>query len=760
MRLTSSASRLVSVCGMAACVASVLLVPSAQGQTATSTQASGVTSTPAAALVRARADDARVALPLNAAIRYLAIFPHLTSDATISGLDWDAVGTNIDAAKMPAEFVAAFKLVDRSQIDELRRAAAIEHCDFENHFEDGWAMLLPSLGKFRQSVRLLRVDTRRALTEGDTERATENLVAAFRMVHHAVRDPILICSLVGAAMSEYMQKEVQTFINAPGVTLEQRARVADAMRALGDDPFGVRAGIRGEQAISVGWLRYQLRTMDDTRREKLFGELGTLGSLDPQSPEYAILMNLGRDELLAMVDAFEPMYQEASAAWDQPDGEDKLRDIGLKIESGGYGLFARVFAPALNKVYRSGHLSELHLTQMIADLDPRPAKDVATKKIAAKAGDVFVDATRERITKALSAAKPRDLFDEVAPAWAVRPEHRNAAIMYLSSWLSSRDVQTLASCADLDDKGNDPMGEILERDKLPESVRSALPIAPMEGDVLAATRLATCDFQIDFERGYKATIPGLSNMRTAARVLRLQARGALIDLNTEGNAEHAAQNIAGMYRVARDAAGQRTAISSLVAQRVIDLATRETRLFLKTAAATPERAAMLRDAIRELGPDPLRRADVLNTEETMLTRFLLEHAAKADPGASLAQAMIDLGNPPESEIVKAARAATKAELERQSARAASIFASVRQQWATPVAERSGPTPEESVLRADTKSVLSVLLPAFGTFDAKCIKAETALGAITRELDALAARAQPDSGAANDQLGTQRPAREE
>jgi len=313
----------------------------------------------------------------NAAIKYLAVFSQLPKAEMVSGIDWDVIGTSLDASKMPEDYKKVAALVDREQIDALRRATALNKCDFENHYEEGWAMLLPSLGRFRHAARLMRVDTREAMIRGDLDRATDNIVALFRMVDHVTRDPILICSLVGNAMSEYYLGEVRTLINAPGVTREQKQRIADAIRAMGDDPFNARGSVEGERSLSLKWMRDVVRNNPDNGRAKIVEAIGLSGDAQNDSPEHALVLSLGREELLAFIDLADPVYDDILAAWDTPDAIDRFKEIEARIQSGGYGLFASIFAPAFSKARYSTSLGELHLRQLVDDLESRPAKVAA-----------------------------------------------------------------------------------------------------------------------------------------------------------------------------------------------------------------------------------------------------------------------------------------------------------------------------------------------------------------------------------------------
>ena len=61
-------------------------------------------------------------------------------------------------------------------------------------------ILLPHIQQFRRAARILRVDTRYALEQGDTARAIENVKTIFGLGKQAGNSPILVCVLVGHAV--------------------------------------------------------------------------------------------------------------------------------------------------------------------------------------------------------------------------------------------------------------------------------------------------------------------------------------------------------------------------------------------------------------------------------------------------------------------------------------------------------------------------------------------------------------------------------
>lgn len=337
---------------------------------------------------------------------------------------------------------------------------------------------------------------------------------------------------------------------------------------------------------------------------------------------------------------------------------------------------------------------------------------------------------------AVAADAPGDLFAEAAPKWAVRPEERNAALIYLSPELATVDRAALA-IADLGENNADPLGMTLDASKLPKEFEAARAAINTElvAKIRTATSLAKCDFEIEYEKGYKAAMPGLQNMRNAGRILRIDTRIALTEPAVDTNGDRAAENLAAMYRVARDTAALRTIISSLVAQRVLDLALHETRVYLKSSLADAKGRQKVLAAAAELSEDPLKLLAAMEVEEAMLHSILREHLAAKSPGESLAKAMVDMGNPAESKAVLNCRRAARKDLENAIMQSTEIFRRVRGEWAKPPAEQTGESFDVQVLALGESNLLRSLLPAFDSSYRKCRETESALAEVCTQLAA-------------------------
>ncbi len=346
----------------------------------------------------------------------------------------------------------------------------------------------------------------------------------------------------------------------------------------------------------------------------------------------------------------------------------------------------------------------------------------------------------------LASDQPKDIFALAAPKWAVRPENRNAALIYLSGELASVDSAALA-VADLGAKNADALGSILDSSKLPKEFEAArVAVNPnLIAKIRSATRLAKCDFEIDYEKGFGATLPGLQNMRNAARLLRIDTRIALTEPAVEGSAQRAVDNLAAMFGVARDTASMRLVISSLVAQRILDLAIHETRVYLSSPMASEKGRAELLAAILDLGADPLKFSDAMQLEEAILRAFLTQHLAAKSPGDSLADALLQMGTAADSPSITVARKASRKEIERAISQTQEIFRAVRADWAKPAAEQSGESFESRASALPKDSVVNLLLPSLDRAHELNSQTQAALNTLGRELSlAKASDAQPQA----------------
>ncbi len=92
-----------------------------------------------------------------------------------------------------------------------------------------FGILLPHIQQFRRAARLLRVDTRYAMQQGDRERALKNVETIFGLGSQAGNSPIVVCQLVGLAVrgtgfevvEELTTEHVESFSDEELQTLQE-----------------------------------------------------------------------------------------------------------------------------------------------------------------------------------------------------------------------------------------------------------------------------------------------------------------------------------------------------------------------------------------------------------------------------------------------------------------------------------------------------------------------------------------------------------
>src|SRR5436190_1981942 len=120
----------------------------------------------------------------NAAIQYATVFYTADADLFAKASDVDMAKVGFDKAALPDDFKAVAELLRTKgdgPVGQLLEASRLRKCDFELAVEKGMMVLMPHLGKMRNAVRLLRVDARRHLLDGDAAGAAERIAAIVRI---------------------------------------------------------------------------------------------------------------------------------------------------------------------------------------------------------------------------------------------------------------------------------------------------------------------------------------------------------------------------------------------------------------------------------------------------------------------------------------------------------------------------------------------------------------------------------------------------
>jgi hypothetical protein len=341
----------------------------------------------------------------NAALRYSVAF--YTTDAEtlrkVGDLDWSVIGVETDPAKLPKAFTDAAAAVQQNAdltMKTLIEGSKLRKCDFEVAYEQGWMVLLPHLGKLRQCSRLLRVDARRLLVEGDAGTAAERVATMIRIAAHVRNDRLLIGSLVGAAILYQAGAEIDALIDSGRLTVHARDVLLEPLRALDPtDPVSIRDALFGEKQITTRWIVENFhgpRAGADLVATGFFDAMGAAQdsspppatappgaatvppsapkpaaprvappSVTPNPPSHkAVVSALDEEHLRGEVDRISAFYDEALSVWNRADADEKLKAISARVDTGEFGSLID-FAPAITKAHESTVKSVREVARLI-----------------------------------------------------------------------------------------------------------------------------------------------------------------------------------------------------------------------------------------------------------------------------------------------------------------------------------------------------------------------------------------------------------
>jgi hypothetical protein len=207
-------------------------------------------------------------------------------------------------------------------------------------------------------------------------------------------------------------------------------------------------------------------------------------------------------------------------------------------------------------------------------------------------------------------ARAHALAGMAQPASFVKPEDRNAALRYwqvFGFW--ERDLDEKSRAVDWD-----AIGDAVGADKMPPSFRAVFEgagqrtVARMSAEELVrASRMRVCNFEVDYEEGPAALLPHLGRMRVSARLLRVWAR----DAANAGNAELAGERVAAIVRMGEHASREPIVICSLVGVAMIMTGLEEAQSLHRAgalSAAARREIALAIEGLDDADPVGLRRA--------------------------------------------------------------------------------------------------------------------------------------------------------
>lgn len=313
--------------------------------------------------------------PTNAAPIYWRAIHLYSNSAELKDADWSSMLTSDDESGYELtgserEQIAKAGLM----IEMVLRASRVEACNWEVDYDLGIEAILPHLGPIRMMARLLAIDVRRCVMEGDLDGAVERLGAMHALARHLRSDGVLISGLVSCAIVSMASDQTSQFLARVDLTSEQRGVLLASLDAHDEsDPFGVRASVLNEGNWLTYWLEREILAGRFAERAREFLDHGAEGADETM----AALRRLSNEALIEDLRECRRYYAEAHAMWNDRDAGDRLEMLGRLVEQGRFGMIARVMAAALSRAHsadwRSRNAIESSRREILSDpLAPSP----------------------------------------------------------------------------------------------------------------------------------------------------------------------------------------------------------------------------------------------------------------------------------------------------------------------------------------------------------------------------------------------------
>ena|GEM_PF-7081343 len=255
-------------------------------------------------------------------------------------------------------------------IAEIMRASTIVRCDFAIHYDLGPEALLPHLGAMRTYARMLALDARVLLDEGDIHEAITRLAAGYKMAGHVAQDRLVISALVSVSIFTTIDNMTAYFDKRGALDDDSKRTLLTAINSANeDDPFAVEASVAFEGAMMTGWLRDRAQTPEGVQEIR---EILSTQNRTPAARSAAIERALASGGLLnTYITLFDRSYHDAAGVWNAPNPAEAVSAIKDRLHQGVYGPLVESLMPDVMRIYAQ---------------DKR-ARDKLRKRIAALGGD-------------------------------------------------------------------------------------------------------------------------------------------------------------------------------------------------------------------------------------------------------------------------------------------------------------------------------------------------------------------------------------
>ncbi len=317
------------------------------------------------AATAAQSDDAR-----NAATWYRRAFERFAS-TNVSHDEWEAIWDyEENPSGGPSDTVRLVLARFQPSFSALRRGSRQSYSDFALDYETGWDMEINHLSPLRDVARMMFVDARVRLHDGNSAAAADDIAALYRLGSHLPTDQTIVSSLVANSFFKGADSIAQTGFDHGAFDPADAANMLKALDGLAPkDPFDLLGAIRKENEITMKWLREKYADPND--RLHMIDDLSTarMGPGDPALIGGMMLMGDGQFELA--LEQLEHVMDRTIEIFSLDDPEEirfELQQLRQEIKSGEHGTLTPLVLPAHPGLYERTAQAEQMLAKRIAVL--------------------------------------------------------------------------------------------------------------------------------------------------------------------------------------------------------------------------------------------------------------------------------------------------------------------------------------------------------------------------------------------------------
>lgn len=186
----------------------------------------------------------------NAASVYQEAYSHYDNKYTGSELIWRLPPRSEPLSPEAKQEIANCLAANQQALELFRKAAAMKSCHFSLDFAAGWKMQFPHISLIQSAGWLLRNDAILHCENGDSETATRDILAIFRLADSIREEPFAIPLLVRNTYLGTAFGVMERLLNRVILTNKQLERLSAATAKAEDSQALTRAFI-GERCLAT-----------------------------------------------------------------------------------------------------------------------------------------------------------------------------------------------------------------------------------------------------------------------------------------------------------------------------------------------------------------------------------------------------------------------------------------------------------------------------------------------------------------------------